>query len=78
MSNPPEPINPVNKQALSRAGVAGAVLGVVGILLFVGFWVVLGQMGTGQIPRLFLSLCVPPALIGAGILVYVRVAKPRL
>lgn len=75
---PEAPIYPVNKQALSLAGKAGAILGVVAILLFVGFWLVLGQFGVEQVPRLLLSLCVPPGLIGAGILIYARVARPSL
>ena len=75
---PEAPIYPVNKQALSMAGKAGAILGVVAILLFVGFWLVLGALGAEQIPRLLLSLCVPPGLIGAGILIYARVARPTL
>ncbi len=77
MKTPPEPITPFNRKSLSRAGIVGAVLGVVGILLFLGFWVVLGQAGTAQAPRLFLSLCIPPALIGIGMLLYVLVSRRR-
>lgn len=60
MSNPP---NPVNKTALSRAGIVGAVLGGFGILLFIALWVGLGQAGVQQYTRLFLALCLPPAVI---------------
>ncbi|MEP7290741.1 MAG: hypothetical protein ABI835_03110 [Chloroflexota bacterium] len=74
---PPEPINPVNRKALSRAGIAGAVLGVAAILLFVVFWVVLGALGVTKIPQLFLSLCVPPALMAGLVLIYARVFRAR-
>ena len=55
--------NPVNRKALSRASIAGAILGVVGIILFVILWIVLGQFGLSQPPRLILSLCLPPAIL---------------
>jgi hypothetical protein len=76
-SNPPPP-NPVNKQALSRASVAGVVLSIVAIVLFVVFWLVLGQVGLEHIPRLLLSLCVPPAIIGVIAVVYFRRLYKRL
>ena len=74
MSNTPNPVNP---QALKRASIAGAALGVFGIIAFVVLWVVLGQAGAEQIPRLFLSLCVPPALIGLMVLGYVFYTRSR-
>lgn len=64
-SNPPPP-NPVNKQSLVSASKAGGVLSVVGIILFVVFWLIFGQLGVEHIQRLLLSLCIPPAII-AGI-----------
>jgi lipopolysaccharide export LptBFGC system permease protein LptF len=70
-SNPPPP-SPVNKQALSRASVAGVVLSIVAILLFVVFWLIFGQIGLEHIPRLLLSLCVPPAIIGVIAVFYFR------
>jgi lipopolysaccharide export LptBFGC system permease protein LptF len=77
MSNAPNPINP---QALRRATIAGAVLGVFGIVSFIVIWVLLGQAGAEQIPRLFLSLCIPPALIGVIMLAYIFYmrSRPRL
>ncbi len=67
MSNPP---NPVNKTALSRAGIAGGILGVFGILLFLALWFVMGQAGVQQYTRLFLALCIPPAVIALLVGVY--------
>ena len=77
MSNPPTP-NPVNRKALSRASIVGAVLGVVGIILFVVLWVVFGQLGMTQIPRILLSLCVPPAILALLIGAYALYSRPRL
>lgn len=71
----PEPINPF--KGLSRAGIAGAILGVVGIVLFLACWAALGQAGMQQLPRLLLSLCIPPLLIGIGILVYALISRSR-
>ncbi len=77
MSTPP-PENPVNKQSLSRAGTIGGILGAGAIILFVVFWVVLGQMGVQQYTRLFLSLCIPPAVIALVIGLYALVIGSRL
>ncbi len=74
--NPPP--NPINRNALSRAGVAGAVLAVIGIILFVVCWLISGQFGMTQFPRIVLSLCLPPAILAAAIGIYILVARPRL
>lgn len=74
MSNSPNPVNP---EALKRATIAGALLGVFGIVSFIVIWVVLGQAGAQQIPRLFLSLCLPPALIGVIMLAYIFYMRSR-
>jgi len=73
----PTPPNPVNPEALKRASAFGAFLGVFGIIAFVVLWVILGNLGAEQIPRLFLSLCIPPALIGAIVLGYLFYARSR-
>lgn len=78
MDNTPNTPNPVNRRALSRASIFGAVLGVLGIILFVVFWLVFGQLGLTQFARLFLSLCLPPAIIAALVGGYVLIARPRL
>ncbi len=73
-----EPPNPVNRKALSRASIAGGILAVAGIILFVVVWIVLGQAGMTQLTRLFISLCLPPALIALVMGIYMLVARPRL
>lgn len=65
MTNTP---NPVNRKALSRGLIAGAVLAMLGIMLFFVLWGALS--GSGQVARLFVSLCVPPVIIGVVIGVY--------
>ena len=74
MSNRP---NSFNSLGLMRASVIGAILGIVAIVTFVLLWILLGQAGAEQVPRLFVSLCVPPALIGVIILVYVLYTRSR-
>lgn len=48
---------------LSRPLLAGAGLAVVGILLFLGLWWLLGAAGASQAARLFTALCVPPLVV---------------
>ncbi len=69
--------NPFNRKDLTRALIVGAVLAVLGIVLFFVLWGALGQSGTGQAARLFVSLCVPPVIIGVIIGVYFLFFKPR-
>jgi hypothetical protein len=73
MSNTPEPLNQTN---LSRGLVAGAVLAVLGIGLFIGLWVIMGSMGVSNAARLLVSLCIPPAIIALIIGAYVLL-RPR-
>ena len=67
---------PSLKPALSKAAIAGAVLAVFGIVLFAVLWIVLGNAGLSQTPRLFAALCIPPGVIAAIIGVYILVARP--
>jgi len=75
MSNSPSPLNGRN---LTRAGIAGAVLAVLGIVLFIILWVVLGSFKMDAMPRLFASLCIPPAIIAGIMGVYILVRKPKV
>jgi hypothetical protein len=54
---------PFDPKTLRRFLVAGAVLAVGGIILFVLLWLALGGAGVAQFPRLVLSMCIPPAII---------------
>ncbi len=74
MSNSPSPLNGRN---LTRAGVAGAVLAVLAIVLFIVLWVVLGSFKMDAMPRLFASLCIPPAILAAVMGIYILTRKPK-
>ena len=74
MSNSPSPLNGRN---LTRAGVIGLVLAVLAIVLFMVLWVVLGSFKLDAMPRLFASLCVPPAILAAIMGVYILTRKPK-
>jgi len=73
MSSPNMPHN--DRQRLQRALVFGALLSALGVVLFLGFYIVLGSLESA--PRLFLSLCVPPAIIALimGVYMLTRVRR---
>lgn len=73
MSNSPPPMN---KNNLTRAGIAGIGLAILGIVLFIVLWVVLGSAQLAAAPRLFASMCIPPAIIAGIIGVYVLIKQP--
>lgn len=73
MSNPQTPFD---KNVLTRAGIAGLVLAGLGVGLFILVWIVLGEAGVADFPRLFASLCVPPAVIAAIVGGYMLVVRP--
>ncbi len=75
MTNSPSPLNGRN---LTRAGIAGAALALLGIILFIVLWVVLGSFKLDAMPRLFASLCIPPAIIAAIMGIYILVRKPKV
>jgi lipopolysaccharide export LptBFGC system permease protein LptF len=65
----------LDRQLLSRAGVVGLVLAVLGIGLFVGLWAVLGNAGMDDFPRLVIAVCVPPAVLALAVGVFFLVAR---
>ncbi len=69
--------NPLNTQRLTRASIAGVILAVAGVIAFVILWIVLGNAGVDQFPRLIVSLCVPPALIAMLVGGYFLLIQPR-
>ncbi|MBA3873232.1 MAG: hypothetical protein H0X30_29205 [Anaerolineae bacterium] len=75
MSNSPSPLNGRN---LTRAGVIGLVLAVLAIVLFLVLWVVLGSFKLDAMPRLFASLCVPPAVLAGIMGIYILTRKPKV
>jgi hypothetical protein len=73
-SNPP----PDSKSApLTPALAAGAVLAAAAVGLFVLLWLALGSTGLSNAQRLFISLCVPPALLSGLIGAYILIRRPR-
>ena len=60
MANTP---GPFDGKRIVRASGFGVGLAVFGIVAFIILWVLLGNAGLENAPRLFLSLCVPPLLI---------------
>lgn len=74
MSNSPSPLNGRN---LTRAGVAGAVLALLAIILFGILWVVLGSFKIDAMPKLFASLCIPPIILASIMGIYILTRKPK-
>jgi hypothetical protein len=65
---------PAGKPNFSKPLVAGVALAIVAVVLFLGIYIALA--GTEPIIRLFVAMCVPPAVIAAVIGVYVLIARP--
>ena len=74
MSNTP---NPIDSQNLPRIAIIGAVLAVLGVVLFIVIWVMMGNAGVEQLPRLVVSICLPPAIIAAILGAYVLMRPNR-
>ncbi len=62
---------------LSRTLVAGIALAGLAVILFLVLWAGLGGAGMEQAPRLFVSLCVPPAVVGGLLIIWVLVRAGR-
>jgi hypothetical protein len=69
--------DPFDRKTISRAGIAGAVLAVLGIALFMGIYIAFGNLGVDPFIRLISALCIPPAVIAAIIGGYMLVVRPR-
>ena len=74
MTNPP---SPVNRRNLTRASIVGIILAVLAIVLFIVLWFVLGSFKLETMPRLFASLCIPPAVLAGIMGVYILTRKPK-
>jgi hypothetical protein len=66
--------NPLDKRGLTRAFIAGIVLALSGIGLFVILWLSLSSLD--QFPRLIIAVCVPPALIALAIGIFFLLIQP--
>ncbi len=69
--------NGLNRKVLSRATIAGAALGMVGIGLFIFLWSTLGSAGVEPFSRLVMSICLPPAVLAAVVGIYFLVTRSR-
>lgn len=65
----------LGKSNLARAGGAGVVLALLGIGCFVLLYSLLGEVG--QVQRLLISLCSPPALMALVVGAYMLIAASR-
>ena len=69
--------NSFNKKMLLRTTIAGTVLALVGVAIFGGMWLFLGQIGLDDFPRLLASFCIPPAAITGIIGAYLLLIQPK-
>ena len=78
MANNPSPLN---KQSLSKATIAGSVMAVGGIILFLILYAALTNAGADPVQRVVVALCVPPMLmallVGGYFLFGRRETKPK-
>lgn len=65
---------PAGRPNLSKPLIMGAVLAVLGVVLFLVIYIALAE--SEAVIRLFVAMCVPPAVIASIIGVYVLVARP--
>jgi hypothetical protein len=70
--------NTLDTRTISRVGVAGALLGVVAVALFIGLWIGLGSLGWDVFPRLVAAVCVPPGVLSAIVGGYILVTSFRV
>lgn len=53
--------NPTSNRSYYRAGILGALVGILAIVLFLFLWLVLNDVAT--LPRLVIAVCVPPGVM---------------
>lgn len=68
--------NPLDTRMLTRIGLAGIALAVVGVVLFILVWNTLGRADVADFPRLFAAICIPPAGIAGIMGIYLLIARP--
>ncbi|GAB4315199.1 MAG: hypothetical protein Kow00117_07240 [Phototrophicales bacterium] len=67
--------DPISRKALTRAAVAGVILAGIGIVLFIGIWILLDDIDA--LPRLFVALCIPPGVIAIILGVFFLIVRPK-
>ncbi len=73
MSNTPR----FDGKKLLRGQWLAVLLALLGIGLFVALWLGLGAAGLAGAPRLFVAMCVPPAIVAVIVGVYFLVFRAR-
>jgi hypothetical protein len=73
MTNSP---NPSPQKQLIRATLVASGLALVGIIVFALLWIVLGNMGVPNAPRLLAALLLPPVVISVIVGAYRLVKGP--
>lgn len=56
--------------------IAGGLVGVVGIALFFGLWLLLGTIPASPFVRVVLSVCLPPIILATVFGMYYLVVRP--
>ena len=69
--------SPLNQKTMSKATVIGVSLSVGGIVLFIVLYVLLGNAGMEQFPRIALAVCAPPTLMAALLGGYFLLTRPK-
>lgn len=70
MSTSPHP------PSLRRPLIIGGGLALAAVVLFILLWVIMGNAGIEALPRLLVSLCVPPAILAVVVGAYILIARP--
>ncbi len=68
---------PLNGNNMTRILIAGMLLAVVGVGSFVLIWGMMGSAGVANLPRLLVSMCIPPAIIALIMGVYILVTRSK-
>jgi uncharacterized RDD family membrane protein YckC len=66
----------LDRKLITRMVIAGALVGVVGIALFLGLWVLLGTIVESSFARVVLSICLPPIILATVFGMYYLVVRP--
>ncbi len=66
---------PTDRKRLTRALVIGAILSAAGVVLFLLLF--FGMSGVDSAPRLFVSMCIPPAVIALVLGAYLLISRGR-
>ncbi len=65
----------MDNKTLTRTVIAGGVLSGLGIALFFLLWFGLGSAQVAQLPRVVLSVCLPPAIMAMVVGLYFIIAR---